>query len=107
VSSTATLAYEITAAPTVPVANLAAAVAAVALSFTAIETVTGCTLASDTTTTLGQVVTRTIVFDINTAQFIAQFPAGTDQACPFRDLYTHELAHFLNTKVAPQPVVIA
>jgi hypothetical protein len=106
-SSTATLEYQATATgPTTP-ANLETAMAAVSLDENAIETITGCTLTSDTTTLAGAVATRTIVFAINTTQFEACFPAGTDQAAPFRGLYTQALSSGLNTFITEIPVVIA
>jgi hypothetical protein len=88
-STTATLVYSVVAVgPTVP-ANLEAAVAAVSLAQQEadFETVTGATLTSDTTTLVGVTVTRTIVFGITSAQFVQQFPAGTDQGAPFRGLF--------------------
>jgi hypothetical protein len=106
-SLTATLAYEAVAVgPTVP-ANLEAAMIAVDLTFSAIEQATGCTFLSDTTTLVGATATRTIVFDINTAQFIAEFPAGTDQAAPFYGLYTQALSGALNCPITEIPPVIA
>lgn len=68
---------------------------------------TGCTLTSDNTTLGGATANRTLVFAINTAAYIANFPAGTDQAAPFVDLYTHQLAAGLKCKVLADPVVIA
>jgi hypothetical protein len=105
-SLTATLAYEATAVgPTVP-ANLEAAMQVVDLTFNAIEQATGCTLISDVTTLVGSIATRTIVFDINTAQFKAEFPAGTDQAAPFYGLYTQALSRALNSLITEIPPVI-
>jgi hypothetical protein len=107
VSNTATLVYHATAVgPTVP-ANLAAAMTAVDLDFVEIETATGCTLVSDITTTVGSVVTRTIVFDTNTAAFAERFPAGSDQASPFTGLYTMALSGGLNCLIKEDPVLIA
>jgi hypothetical protein len=107
VSSTATLTYSATAVGPTTVANLAAAMAAVDLDFGEIETATGCTFGSDTTTEVGQVVTRTIVFDINNATFLGNFPNGTDQASPFRNLYTLVLSESLACFITAGAVVIA
>jgi hypothetical protein len=107
VSNTATLQYTATATgPTVP-ANLETAMAAVELDESAIETVTGCTLTSDVTTLVGSVATRTIIFGINNATFQGNFPAGTDQASPFRALYGSVLSAALACPVTEIPVVIA
>ena len=106
-STTATLAYSATATgPTTPAA-LEAAMAAVVLDPVPINEVTGSSLTSDTTGLAGPVATRTLVFNITSADFQTRFPPATDQASPFRDLFTHVLAHKLNTKIAVAPVVIA
>lgn len=106
-SSTATLAYSATAAgPTLP-ANLLTAMEAVNLDESEIETVTGCTLTSDTSALSGATATRTIVFAINTATFEANFPSGTDQAAPFRGLYTQAFSGALSCPIVETPVVIA
>jgi hypothetical protein len=107
VSSTATLAYSATARGPVSVAALAAAMAAVAIDYTQIQEVTGAVETSDQTASTGQVVTRTIIFGITSAQFQSQFPAGTDQAQAFRGLYTQQLSQALDTYITETPVVIA
>lgn len=106
-SNTATLVYHATAQGPVTPTALEAAMAAVVLDPLPIEQITGCTLTSDNTTLGGSTATRTIVFAINTAAYVANFPAGTDQAAPFRDLYTHQLSGGLNCKVIEDPVAIA
>jgi hypothetical protein len=107
VSTTATLSYTVTAVgPTVP-ATLETALAAVQLDLNAIETMTGCTLASDTTGLSGSVATRTIVFNINTGAFEANFPAGTDQTAPFNSLYDGAISLALDCPCHANPVVIA
>jgi hypothetical protein len=107
VSSTATLNYSATAqGPVVPSA-LEAAMAAVSLDFAEIEAATGCTLTSDVTTVSGGIAARNIVFDINHPRFQAEFPAGTDQASPFRGLYKQVLAIALSCPIVEIPVVIA
>jgi len=107
VSVSATLAYSATATgPTTPAA-LDTAMAAVDLTFDAIEQITGCTFISDITTTALTVVTRTIVFDINTAQFQSSFPPGSDQAAPFRGLYTQTLSAALDCIITEAAVVLA
>jgi len=105
-STTATLEYSVTAfGPMLP-ATLEAALAAVALDEQAIQDQTGCTFNSDTTTLVGATASRTIVFNINTATFEANFPAGSDQACPFRGLYSQTISGALATFVTETPVVI-
>jgi hypothetical protein len=105
-AATATLMYEATAVgPTQP-ADLEAAIAGLDLVFSAIEQSTGCTLLSDTTTLAGPVVTRTIVFDIHTAQFLASFPTG-QEAVPFIGLYTQALSGAVDSFITEVPVVIA
>jgi hypothetical protein len=106
-STTATLAYSATAVGPTTVADLETAMEDVPLDFTEIETVTGCTLTSDTTTVSGQVVTRTIVFSITAATFQTYFPPGTDQAGPFYGLYTHVLSHALACLITAADPVIA
>lgn len=106
-SLTATLVYHATAQGPVTPDELEAAMTAVVLDPAPIQTITGCTLTSDTTSLGGATATRTLVFDINTAAYIANFPAGTDQAAPFRDLYTHQLAAGLMCKIVADPVAIA
>lgn len=106
-STTATLAYSATATgPTTPAA-LEAAMAAVVLDPAPINEVTGSSLTSDITTISGATVTRTLVFNISSATFQTRFPVGTAQNSPFVDLFSHVLAHKLNTKIAVAPVVIA
>jgi len=107
VSLTATLAYNVTAQGPVTPTALEAAMSGVILDPAPIEQVTGCALISDVTTLGGSTANRTLVFNINTAAFIANFPAGTDVASPFRDLYTHSLAAGLKCKVIADPVAIA
>ncbi len=103
---TATLMYEATAVgPTQP-AELEATMGGYDLTFSAIEQATGCTFISDVTALLGSVVTRTIVFDINTAQFLASFPAG-QEATPFVGLYTQALSGAVDSFITEVPVVIA
>lgn len=106
-SSSATLAYSATAFGPMSPANLEAAMSSIILDEAEIETATGCTLTSDITTLHLSVVTRTIIFDIAPATFQANFPLGTDQAAPFRGLYTQALSGGLNTLIAENPVVIA
>jgi hypothetical protein len=107
VSATATLTYHATVQGPITPTALAAAMAAITLDPLPISQMTGCTLTSDNTTLTGGTANRTLVFAINTAAYVANFPAGTDQAAPFRDLYTHQLAAGLKCKVLADPVVIA
>jgi hypothetical protein len=107
VSSTATLVYYATAVGPVVPAALEAAMAAVDIGEVQIETITGCTLTSDTTTLAGPIATRTIVFDIATAIFQEQFPPGSDQAGPFYGLYTQVLSGALDCPIAEVLPVIA
>jgi hypothetical protein len=97
-----TLAYTVQLiSPNLTTAQLSALLAAVDVDKQAIQDITGCTLVSDTTTGL----TRTFVYDL-TAQFISEFPATSDQAAPFRDLYTHTLAAQLQSMItAAAPVI--
>ena len=106
-SATATLVYHATAQGPVTPTALDAAMSGITLDKAPIEQMTGCTLVSDITTLGGATANRTIIFAINTAAYVANFPAGTDQAAPFRDLYTHQLAAGLKCKVLADPVVIA
>lgn len=106
-STRATLVYHATVfGPTSPAA-LEAAMAALTLDPTPIQEATGAVLFSDTTGLAGSVATRTIVFNISPATFVARFPAGTDQASPFRDLYTHQLAAGLKTVITADAVVLS
>jgi hypothetical protein len=107
VSATATLVYHATAQGPVTPTALEAAMTGIVLDKAPIEQMTGCTLISDVTTLGGATANRTIVFAINTAAFVAKFPAGSDVASPFVDLYTHQLAAGLKCKVLADPVVIA
>jgi len=104
--NTATLRYHATATGPVTPTQLEAAMAAVDLMLDQIETVTGCTFQSDVTTLAGQVATRTVVFNVNTPDFIVNFPAGTE-AGPFYNLYTHVLSGRLNTFITADNPVIA
>ena len=106
-SNTATLVYHATAAGPVVPTTLEAVMAAVDLDFAAIEAVTGCTFVSDVTGLTGSTANRTIVFGLNNADYLANFPAGTDQSCPFVELYTQALSAAIKTKVIADPVVIA
>jgi len=81
--------------------------AAVVLVPAEINRVTGSALTSDTTTLVGSVATRTLVFDITSATFQSRFPATGDQAAPFRDLYTYQLANALKCFVTADAPVIA
>jgi len=101
------LTYHAVATGPVTPAALEAAMTAIVLDPTSIEQATGCTFVSDLTTLAGATATRTVIFNINTARFIAQFPAGTDVASPFRDLFTHILGLGLNSKVVADAVIIA
>jgi hypothetical protein len=106
-STSATLAYSVTAfGPTVP-ATLEAALAAVVLNYAGIEDMTGAVLASDTTGLTGSVATRTIVFTISGATFQLRFPPGSDQSAPFNNLYTQTLAAGVKSFVTSASVVIA
>lgn len=106
-SGIATLVYHATSfGPTSP-AKLEAAMAAIVLDPSGIEQVTGAVLDSDSTTLLGTIATRTLIFDISGPQFQGSFPVGTDQAAPFRGLYKQALSAGLNTKITEDPVVIA
>ena len=101
----ATLVYTIAPATATPIAALDGAVNAVPLP-TSDMTQIGVTLASDTTAIVPPNVVRTIVFNLG-PEFNVDFPPGTDQAAPFRDLYTHALGAGLASKViASEPVVV-
>jgi hypothetical protein len=58
---------------------------------------TGATLNSDGTASAGNQATRTIVFNVNTAQFEAQFPV--DELSPFYGLMTLPIQAFCNAPV--------
>jgi hypothetical protein len=106
-SSSVTLAYHATAVGPATVTNLELAMGAVGLDVSEIETATGCTFTSDTLSSAGQVVTRTVVFNLTPAEFQANFPAGTDQASPFYGLYTQRLQRFLSCPVTADAPVLA
>jgi hypothetical protein len=66
----------------------------------------GATVFSDAAAINGGNVERTIVFHFQAA-FYTNFPNGTDQASPFRGLYTQILAYKLVSAVVEVPVVLA
>ena len=105
-SHTATLVYHATATGPVSPTALEVAMAGVNIDFTGIEEATGAIETSDVTTLLGSVATRTFIFNINTAAFLAALPAG-QEASPFIGLYLAALSTGLATKVVEDPVVIA
>jgi hypothetical protein len=77
-ATTATLVYTAVAAPSVAPAVLAALIAEANITPDIVgylEPIWGITKASDTTSTSGSTVTRTIVLDL-TAAYNADFPAG-------------------------------
>jgi len=104
-ASTATLVYTVTPTPPVSLSRLQTALAAVALS-TSDMTNFGATLSSDTTSNDGTNAIRTIVYNISSAAFAANFPAG-QEASPFNDLFTTELAGALGMVVVASVPVIA
>jgi hypothetical protein len=87
-------------------ATLETVMAGVVLGTDQIEQMTGAVLFSDITTLTGSTANRTVVFDITGAAFQANFPVGTDQAAPFRGLYTQVLSAAIKTKIIEDPVVI-
>jgi len=106
-STTATLVYTATKQGPITQAQLETAMAAVALDET-MPTLFGATLTSDVTNPLStNQATRTIVFNISSAAFQANFPTGTDQAAIFHALYTSALSGGLRSIVVETPVVIA
>jgi hypothetical protein len=106
-SNSCTIAYSATAVGPTTVTALETAMGLVALDEGAIETITGCTLTSDSTTSAGQVVTRTIVFNLTPAAFQANFPPPADQSAPFWNLYTGALAAALFCPVVAANPVLA
>lgn len=104
-STTATLVYTVRPVPPVLLATLQAALAAVPIDPTEIETMTGCTLTSDVTNNDGTNAIRTIIFGLPAA-FQANFPQLATQASPFKNLYTHSIGAGLGSVVAVSPVVI-
>jgi hypothetical protein len=111
---TATLVYTTSAVPPVTQAQLHAAMAAVDLQLDGIQSITGCTLVSDTTVNAGSTVQRTIVFTL-TALFQSNFAAPDlasalitgAWATPFNNLYKHTLGAVLGSDVISSPVAIA
>jgi hypothetical protein len=97
-STQATLIYQITPVPPLSLNQLLAAVTAITLS-TGDMTNFGATLVSDTTTIEISLVQRTVVYDISSAQFQANFPGNANAASPFVDLFTHELGGALGMVV--------
>ena len=75
-STQALLIYQITPTPPISLTQLQAAVEAISLS-TGDMANFGATLVSDTTTIEVNLIQRTIIFDISSAQFQANFP-GVD-----------------------------
>lgn len=104
-ASTATLVYTVTPTPPVSLARTQAALAAVELSEADMVNF-GATLDSDNTSNDGTNAIRTIVFNISSANFASNFPSG-QEASPFNNLFTSEIAGELGMVVVPSPVVIA
>jgi hypothetical protein len=106
-STTATLKYVVSIQGPITQAALVAALTAIPLSITPLD-VFGASLTSDTTAAVGALeAERTIVFDIAGAQFQTNFPPGTDQASPFRGLYTQTIGQAIKSPVTEVPVAIA
>jgi hypothetical protein len=104
--TTATLVYTVTRAKPIKIADLVTAVGNVVLTTDEL-TQCGVTLNSDITAMVdGDHAARTIVFDLS-ADFIVQFPDNTDQAAPFRGLFTQTLSAALKTVVAAAAPVLA
>lgn len=105
-TTSATISYAVTPSGPVSQAQLETALEAVSLDPTVPNTL-GATLTSDTTAIVGAAVVRTLVWNISSAEYQSNFPVGTDQGAPFRDLYTQTIGFFLKTKVTAGTVVIA
>jgi hypothetical protein len=105
-SNTATLVYTIAQTPPLSVAQLATAVAAVALP-TSDMTNFGATLVSDETSVSGSNIIRTVVFNISSDAFKKNFPSATNQqASPFVNLYKNVLGGALGMTVVAAPPAI-
>jgi hypothetical protein len=66
---------------------------------------TGASITSDTSAVAGSDAVRTIVFNITSAQFQAQFPV--DQVSPFLGLMTLPINAFVNANVIESLPVVA
>lgn len=66
---------------------------------------TGATVTSDTTSSAGGTASRTVVFNIASAQFQAQFPS--DVVSPFRGLLTLPIGKYVNAVVVESLPVAA
>lgn len=104
-ASTATLVYTVSPTPPVSLQRLQNALAAVQLSISDFDNF-GAAFISDNTTNDGTNAIRTIQFDISSADFAANFPAG-QEASPFSDVFTSELGGELGMVVVASPVAIA
>ena len=102
----ATLVYTVAPVPPVLLTRLQPALAAVPLDLAAIQTMTGCTFTSDTTSNDGTNALRTIVFGLPTA-FQKNFPtAAGNQAYAFNNLYTHAIGATLGSIVKSSVVIV-
>jgi hypothetical protein len=104
-SSTATLQYKVAPTPPLSLSTVVTALASVALSESDLASF-GATLISDTTSNDGTFAIRTIQFDITSAEFQSNFPAGQEKS-PFNDLFTSEIGGALGMDVVVEPVIIA
>jgi hypothetical protein len=104
----ATLEYFVTPQGPVSLAAMEAALAAVNLAQQEADltTVTGALLTSDSTTTVGSQAVRTIVYDLTPAQFVLEFPVGTDQASPFRGVFEQTISSALSAVVKEVLVLV-
>ncbi|MHB8330793.1 MAG: hypothetical protein ACYDEA_01180, partial [Candidatus Dormibacteria bacterium] len=64
---------------------------------------TGATIISDTPSVAGQTAIRTIIFAVNSAQYLAQFP--DDQIRPLLGLMKGPIQAYCNQKVIESPPV--
>lgn len=105
-SATATLKYAVRIQGPITQAALIAALTAIPLSIVPLN-LFGVSLTSDTTAAVGVTgAERTIVYDISGAEFQTLFPPGSDQASPFRGLYTQTIGQVIKSPVIEVPVAI-
>jgi hypothetical protein len=97
--------YTVTAAGSLSAAAIQARMAAVGVDNDLLR-LYGLSVSSDNTSTVGSVVTRTVVLAM-TADFKAMFPDGTDQGAPVANWMTAVLQQSVMTPVAAAAPIVS